>query len=215
MKYALSARDLLAVRAVHWWEGSRRTRAMDDLDDATKIKIWDILHVFSPVQSLCRCYGNFTVGIHIEDILDMSNNEVNINGAVISVNQCSDHFFGIPIHEKKCECDTLQNCQVILPRWAWETVIRDNSDILLAGALWDGEKISVMHEQAAIIPLLKHSWSKLDINEDRRSVTCFEMFSGGFGHRNTESAVMNGTINMKDLHRLFSTRQWRTCGGYL
>ena len=154
---------------------------MDDLDDATKIKIWDILHVFSPVQSLCRCYGNFTVGIHIEDILDMSNNEVNINGAVISVNQCSDHFFGIPIHEKKCECDILQNCQVILPRWAWETVICDNSDILLAGALWDGEKISVMHEQAAIIPLLKHSWSKLDINEDRRSVTCFEMFSGGFG----------------------------------
>lgn len=153
---------------------------MDDVDPATKLKIWDILQVFKPVHSLCQCYRHFTVAIHLNEILDDSNNEVNIKGATLATNRCEDTFCGIPIHDKTCECQPIQECWIKVPKWLWDTSPIDHSDFLLVGAIWDGDWISVMHEQAAVIPFNKIPWQKESVGEGKM-MTTFEMFSGGFG----------------------------------
>ena len=154
---------------------------MNDLDPASKTKIWDILQVFSPVQSLCQCHRNFTVGVHLDEILSMSDNEVNIKGATISVSHFGSSFFGTPIHDTLCECEPIRTCHIKMPKWIWDMSAGNNIDVLLVGALWDANCISVMHEQAAVIPLQKKSWYTPSAIGDNNPIVTFEMFSGGFG----------------------------------
>ena len=69
----------------------------------------------------------------------------------------------------------------MIPTWIWETTLNNSiTDVILAGAMWDGDWISVMHAQSAVIPIHKCHWQKESIGEGRR-LTTFEMFAGGFG----------------------------------
>lgn len=154
---------------------------MDDLDSATKTKVWDILQVFKPVQSLCPCYRNFSVAVHLSEILTKSENHVNVKGAIFNLDWWAETYCGMPIHERQCECSVITDCRVMIPTWIWETTLNNSiTDVILAGAMWDGDWISVMHAQSAVIPIHKCHWQKESIGEGRR-LTTFEMFAGGFG----------------------------------
>ena len=182
---------------------------MDDLDAATKTKVWDILHVFKPVQSLCPCYRNFTVAMHLNDVLSESDNHVNIMGATMNLDWCADTFCGFPIHENLCQCPVITKCGVKLPKWIWETTLNQScADVILAGAMWDGDWISVLHTQSAVIPINKQSWQKECIG-DSAPVTTFEMFSGGFGGwcHATKAIEKHGV----PIHSVFALDQHQGC----
>ena len=151
---------------------------MDILDDESKMKVWDILETYAPVKTLCRCNPMFTVAIHLTGDVTMTNGYVIANANIFDAELIPSSFCGHPIHASKCDCEPLQSFPVKFPMWQWELIQSEYQSLILVGATWKDGVVDMSMYFSAVLPA---PWRDAFQSTMDRSVTCFEMFAGGFG----------------------------------
>ena len=154
---------------------------MDCLDHEVKEKIWDILRVCKPMETLCRCHSPFTVAMRLGSDILMSNTSVLVTGKVIPWNLTGSSFFGSSVHCFDCQCERFTECDIRFPLWQWDLTIAEADEVLLVGALWDGDTITLMHDQSGAFPLPDGRNRMNHRVVEGHHINCYEMFAGGFG----------------------------------
>lgn len=151
---------------------------MDSLDEDTMMKVWDIMESFTPATSLCKCSMKFTVAVHLTGDIVMSNDSVMANAIIFDAEMMPSTFCGRKIHASNCECERITAFPVKFPMWQWDLMQREYQSLILVGASWLHDIVDMSLPHSAVLPAPWHEAFHFCMD---KTVSCFEMFAGGFG----------------------------------